>query len=165
MDNGSSGKCLGFVDVLDMVALAFKTMKASDITLQEFYSNPFFEKKIRDVIGMYAGKRWHCLILSSYVRVCVWWLEASRGDYNDTRSVVSIHTSKFIQAASSPSCECRRRSNWYIKPVRYRKHCRKEQAFNRYSVLGVAVLVLVALGCVVRRVLLWRCFGLAFNSL
>jgi len=50
MDRESGGKCLGFIDVLDMVALAFKTMKGADVTLQEFYSNPFFEKKVRDVL-------------------------------------------------------------------------------------------------------------------
>lgn len=54
MDRGrnASGKCMGFVDVLDMVALAFKTMRDSNQALQEFYSNPFFEKKISDVMAM-----------------------------------------------------------------------------------------------------------------
>ena len=55
MDRDShSGKCLGFVDVLDIVALAFQIMKAANSTLQEFFSNPLFEKKVKDALGMCA---------------------------------------------------------------------------------------------------------------
>jgi len=39
-------KCLGFVDVLDIESLAVKIMKDSNQELHEFFSNPFFEKKI-----------------------------------------------------------------------------------------------------------------------
>lgn len=52
MDRDSAGgKCLGFIDVLDIVALGFKIMKASNATLQEFFSNPLFEKRVKDALA------------------------------------------------------------------------------------------------------------------
>lgn len=48
----SSAKCMGFVDVLDIVGLAFKLIKEGDHTLHEFFSNPFFEKPIKAALSM-----------------------------------------------------------------------------------------------------------------
>jgi len=54
----TSGKCIGFVDVLDLVGLAFRIMKESNLQLHEFFSNPFFEKKVKDAISSAAFDDW-----------------------------------------------------------------------------------------------------------
>lgn len=55
-------KCIGFVDVLDIVGLAFQIMKQANLTLHEFFSNPFFDKKIKEAL-------WSATALNEWVPV------------------------------------------------------------------------------------------------
>jgi len=48
---GDFKKWLGFVDVLDIVRIAVRIMSPFDMTLHEFFSNPFFEEKITAACG------------------------------------------------------------------------------------------------------------------